>query len=147
MKNTDLPVKILLLKCYSPLLKILVLENQCKVVVPLFGAAYAAPNKAYAAPNKGTTILYGLRPPKNSVESFANGTIQGLFNAFEHFSSTFQGKFYFQGLLKTFLYIEVLFKPVRTLLGFRILFCHLLLFFKINCFKNLSGKPPERQIV
>ena len=30
---------------------ILVLENQYKVVVPLFGAAYAAPNK-------GTAIFY-----------------------------------------------------------------------------------------
>ena len=32
--------------------------NQNKILVPLFGAAYAAPNKA--APNKGTTILYLL---------------------------------------------------------------------------------------
>ena len=46
-----------------------------------------------------------------------NGKIQGLFKAFECFSSTFQGKFNFQGLLKTVLYIQVLFKPVRTLLG------------------------------
>ena len=38
MKNNDLHVKILLL---SPILKILVLENQCKIMVPLFGAAYA----------------------------------------------------------------------------------------------------------
>ena len=90
LKNTGLYVKILLLKCYSPLpvphivqrkhdynlkksitqwesvciciclhprheslsaqcvvllLKILVLENQCKIMVPLFGAAYTAPNK------------------------------------------------------------------------------------------------------
>ena len=51
MKNTDLHAKILLLKCLSPLLKILVLENQCKIMVPLFDAEYAAPNK-------GTTILY-----------------------------------------------------------------------------------------
>ena len=51
MKNTGLHIKILLLKCKSPLLKILVSENQCKIMVPLFGAAYAAPNK-------GTTILY-----------------------------------------------------------------------------------------
>ena len=51
MKNTDLHVKIILLKHLSPLLKILVLEIQCKIMVALFGAAYAAPNK-------GTTILY-----------------------------------------------------------------------------------------
>ena len=31
--------------------KDIVLEIQCKIMVPLFGAAYAAPNK-------GTTILY-----------------------------------------------------------------------------------------
>ena len=44
-----------------------------------------------------------------------NGKIQGLFNAFECFSSPFQGKFNFQGLFKTVLYIQILFKPVRTL--------------------------------
>ena len=33
MKNTDLHVKILVLKCWSPLLTILVLENQCKIMV------------------------------------------------------------------------------------------------------------------
>ena len=49
-----------------------------------------------------------LNPP-------VNGKIQGLFKAFECFSSTFQCKFYFQGLFKTVLYIQVLFKPVRTL--------------------------------
>ena len=48
MKNTYLHVK-------SPILKILVLENQCKIMVPLFGAACAAPNK-------GTTILYLIKP-------------------------------------------------------------------------------------
>ena len=51
-----------------------------------------------------------LNPPVNSK-------IQGLFKAFECFSSTFQGKFNFQGLFKTVLYIQVLFKPVRTLKG------------------------------
>ena len=45
-----------------------------------------------------------------------NSQIQGLFKAFECFSSTFQGKFNFQGLFKTVLYIQVLFKPVQTLL-------------------------------
>ena len=44
-----------------------------------------------------------------------NGKIQGLFKAFECFSSTFQDKFSFQGLFKTVLYIQVLFKPVGTL--------------------------------
>ena len=96
MKNTDLHIKILLLKCYSPLLKILVLENQCKIMVPLFGAAYAAPNKEpqfYTDLGLQITVLNPL----------ANGKIQILFNAFECFSSTFQGKFYFHGLFKTVL--------------------------------------------
>ena len=44
-----------------------------------------------------------------------NGKIQGLFKAFECSSSTFQGKFYFQGLFKTELHIQVLFKAVKTL--------------------------------
>ena len=49
-----------------------------------------------------------LNPP-------VNDKIQGLVKAFECFSSTFQGKFYFQGLFKTVLYIQVLFNPVQTL--------------------------------
>ena len=35
--------------------------------------------------------------------------------AFECFSSIFQGKFNFQGLFKTVLYVQVLFKPVQAL--------------------------------
>ena len=35
--------------------------------------------------------------------------------AFECFSSTFQGKFHFQGLFKTVLHIQVLFKPLGIL--------------------------------
>ena len=50
-----------------------------------------------------------LNPP-------VNGKIQGLFKALVFFSSTFQGKFNFQGLFKTVLYIQVLFKPVQTLI-------------------------------
>ena len=47
----------------------------------------------------------GLNPP-------VYGKIQGLFKAFECFSSTFQDKFNFQGLFKTVLYIQVIFKHV-----------------------------------
>ena len=54
-----------------------------------------------------------LNPP-------VNGKIQGLFMAFECFSSTFQGKFNFHGLFKTVLHIQVLFKPVRTLVTERV---------------------------
>ena len=78
------------------------------MLVPLFGAAYAAPNK-------GTTILYLFRPPKAVLNPPVNGKIQGLYKAFECFSTTFQGKFNFQRLFKTNLFIQVLFKPVRTL--------------------------------
>ena len=59
--------------------------------------------------------FYNDYTPKTLLNPPANGKIQGLFNAFECFSSTFQGKFYFQGLFKTVLYIQVLFKPVGTL--------------------------------
>ena len=52
---------------------------------------------------------------KTVLNPLANGKIQGLFKAFECFSSAFQGKFYFQELFKTVLYIQVLFKPVPTL--------------------------------
>ena len=48
-----------------------------------------------------------MKPP-------VNGKIQGLFKANECFSSTFQGKFNFQGLFKKALYIQVfssLFQP------------------------------------
>ena len=51
MKNTDLSVKILLQKCFTEIMEKLVLENKYKIVVPIFGAAYAAPNI-------GTAILY-----------------------------------------------------------------------------------------
>ena len=80
-------------------------------MVPLFGAAYATPNK-------GTTILYRLRSPKTLLNPPINGKIHGHFKAFECFSSTFQGKFNLQGLFKTVLYIQVLFKPVRTLASY-----------------------------
>ena len=108
MKNPDLSVKILLQKCLTEIMEKLVLENVYKIVVPLFGAAYAAPNK-------GITILYWFRSPKTVFNPSVNGKIQVLFKAFEGFSSTSQGKFIFQGLFKTVLFIQVLFKPVRTL--------------------------------
>ena len=71
----------------------LVLENEYEIVVPLFGAAFAAPNK-------GTTILYWLRSLSTVLSSTKNSRIQGFFKAFEWFSSTFQGRFNFQGLFK-----------------------------------------------
>ena len=56
-------------------MKKLVLENQYKVVVPLFGAAYAAPNK-------GTTILYWFRTVSTVLSPTEKGRIQGLLKAF-----------------------------------------------------------------
>ena len=54
----------------------LVLENEYKIVVPLFGAAFAAPNK-------GTTILYSFTSLSIVLSSTENRRIQGLFKAFE----------------------------------------------------------------
>ena len=50
MKNTDLGLKIQLQKCLTEITETLVLENYYKIAVPIFGAAYAAPNI-------GTTIF------------------------------------------------------------------------------------------
>ena len=71
----------------------LVLENEYEIVVPLFGVAFAAPNK-------GTTILYRFRSLSLVLSSTENRRIQGLFKAFERFSNTFQGRFNFQGDFK-----------------------------------------------
>ena len=51
---------------------------------------------AYAAPNKDNTILYCFRSPKTVLNPTVNGIIQGLFKAFESFSSTFEGNFIFK---------------------------------------------------
>ena len=67
-----------------------------------------------------------LNPP-------VNGKIQGLFNAFECFSSTFQGKYFFQGFFKSVLYIQVLFKPVRSLYTRQIM-----RFGTVNVLKNVN---------
>ena len=70
-----------------------VLENEFEIVEPLFGAVFAAPNK-------GTIMLYSFRSLSTVLSSTKNRRIQGLFKAFERFSSTFQGRFYFQGFFK-----------------------------------------------
>ena len=71
----------------------LVLENEYEIVVPSFGAAFSAPNK-------GKTILYSFRSLSTVLSCTDNRRFQGLFKAFEWFSSTFQGRFNFQGLFK-----------------------------------------------
>ena len=45
MENTDLSVQILLKKSFTEVIEKLVLENQYKIVVSLFGAGHAAPNR------------------------------------------------------------------------------------------------------
>ena len=64
---------------------------------------------------KAPQFYTDLGVQKTQLTPPVNDKIQGLFKAFECFSSTIQGKFNFQGLSKTVLYIQVLFKPVRTL--------------------------------
>ena len=54
----------------------LVLEKEYKIVVPLFGAAFAAPNK-------GTATLYGLGSLPTVLSPTENRRIQGLFKPFE----------------------------------------------------------------
>ena len=51
------------------------LENEYEIVVPLFSAAYAAPNKTQFYTDLGILATV-LNPTENS-------TIQGLFKAFE----------------------------------------------------------------
>ena len=70
-----------------------------------------------------------LNPP-------VTGKNQGLFKAFECFSSTFQSKFNFQGLFKTVMYIQVLFKSVRTLNNNQVGFSH----FVESNLRNISAK-------
>ena len=53
-----------------------VLENDYEIVMTLFGAAFAAPNK-------GTTILYLSRSLSTVLSSTENSRIQGIFKAFE----------------------------------------------------------------
>ena len=45
-----------------------------------------------------------------------NGKFQGLFKAFEFFPVLFKANLIFKDFFKTVLYIQVLFKPVRTLI-------------------------------
>ena len=54
--------------------------------------------------------LFGAGSKKTVLDPPVNGITQELFNAFECYSSTFQGKLNFQGLFKTVQYIQVFFK-------------------------------------
>ena len=73
--------------------------------MPIFGAAYLHQIKAQQFYTDLGLLSTVLSPTENS-------RIQGIFKAFELFSSTFQGRFNFQGLSKKALLTQVLFKPV-----------------------------------
>ena len=97
----------------------LVLKHLYIIVVPLFGAAFAAPNKGcatFAAPNKGTTVLSWFRFLSTVLIPTENRKFQGHFKAFAWFSSTFQGIFNFQILFKKALLNSITFKPIWTLM-------------------------------
>ena len=65
-------------------------------------------------------MLHQIKAPQFYIDSVLNPPVNckiyGLFKAIECFSSNFQAKLNFQGLFKTALYIQVLLKPVQTLL-------------------------------
>ena len=73
-------------------------------MVPLFDAAYAAPNK-------GTTILYWFRPQKTVQNPLANGKIQGLFKAF--FQELFKANFFSRTFQDSPVYSSTFFKSVE----------------------------------
>ena len=62
--------------------------------MPLFG-------RAFAVPNKSTTILYRFRSLSTVLCPTEDRRIQGLFKELKRFPSTFQGIFNFQGLFNS----------------------------------------------
>ena len=85
-------------------------------MLPLFGAAYAAPNK-------GTTILYRFRSPKTLLNPPVNGKIQGLFKAFECFQVLFKANLVFKAFIRQsciFKYFSSLCEPCLTISSFKI---------------------------
>ena len=72
----------------------LVLENEYEIVVPLFGAAYMLHQIKAQKINTDLGLLSTVLSPTE------NSRIQGLSRLLSDFSSTFRGKFNFQGLFK-----------------------------------------------
>ena len=66
-----------------------VLENEYEIVVPLFGAAFAAPNK-------GTTILYWFRSLSTVFSSTENKKIKDFSRLFSGFSVLFKADLIFK---------------------------------------------------
>ena len=86
----------------------LVLENEYEIVVPLFGAAHAAPN------NGTTYLLYWFRSLSTVLSPTENSRIQGLFKAFEWFPLLFKAALIFKGFSRKpskFKYFSNLCKP------------------------------------
>ena len=67
----------------------LVLENEYEIFVPLFGAAFAAPNK-------GTSILYWIRSLPTVLSSTEIGRIQGLSKPLSDFPLLFKADLIFK---------------------------------------------------
>ena len=88
-KNTDGSVKILLQKCQTEIMVKLVLENEYEIVVPLFGAAFAAPSK-------GTTILYWFKSLSTVLSSTETRRKQDLFKALRDFPVLFKADWIFK---------------------------------------------------
>ena len=98
-------------------------------MVHLFGTAYAAPNK-------GTTILYWYRSPKTVLNPPVNGKIQGFLSVFQ---VLFKAKLIFKDFTRqSCMIIQVLFKPVQTLLCIDQNLINLYNFSDQNCSDNKS---------
>ena len=86
------------------------MENEYKIVVPIFGAAYAAPNK-------GTTILYWFRSLSTVLSPTENSRIQGFFKALSDFPVLFKADIIFMDFSSQpskFKYFSSLCEPWNT---------------------------------
>ena len=76
--------------------------------MPLFGAAFAAPNK-------GTTILHWLRSLSTVLSPTENSRIQGLFRLLSDFPVLFKADLIFKDFSRKPSKFKYFFKTVRTL--------------------------------
>ena len=96
--------------------------------MPLFGAAYAAPNI-------GTTILYWFSSLSTELSPTRNSRIRVLFKTFEWFSRTFQGRFNFKVFSRkpsNFKYFSSLWEPWCTCM--------------FNRMNTVSTRPPDKSV-
>ena len=90
---------------------------------------------------KAPQFYTDLGPQKAVLNTLANGKIQGLFKVFECFSSTFQGKFYFQGLSRQsciFKYFSSLYEPCKSQFMFTPNFMKTIIKLKVRTPSNLK---------